>query len=82
MITSQNLNNKHNYEVLFNKATIALKEKFAGQAEYGDDFKISTIEEYFCNLKYLYEIDRKYIMLPLDEEPFDIDANKRTITVP
>jgi hypothetical protein len=82
VITSQNLNNKHDYEVLFDKATKALKEKYPDREEYGDNFKISTIEEYFCNLKNLLEIDKKYIMLPLDEEAFEIDANKRTITVP
>lgn len=43
---------------------------------------IQTLEEYFCQLKALLNIDYKYIMLPLDEPPFDINANTRTITVP
>lgn len=43
---------------------------------------ITSLEDYFCNLRYLYDIDDKYIMLPLDEDPFDINANTRAITVP
>lgn len=52
---------------------------------------IETLEEYFCNIDSLLgsldgdeaeDYDPKYIMLPLDEEPFEIDANARTITVP
>ena len=43
---------------------------------------ITSLEDYFCNLRNLFEIDTKYIMLPLDEEPFDVDANSRTIRIP
>lgn len=58
---------------------------------------INTIEKYFFYLpklvelgdanssdhyKVLHSAGRRYAMLPLDEEPFLIDANKRTITVP
>lgn len=43
---------------------------------------ITSLEEYFCRLKDLWNINYKYIMLPLDEPPMEIDANKRTITIP
>lgn len=52
---------------------------------------INTLEDYFCNIDHLLGsldgdeaeyYEPKYIMLPLDEEPFKIDANARTITVP
>jgi len=82
VITSQNLNNKHSYEALFDRATKSLKDKYPENDAYNDNFAITTLEEYFCCLKDLYDIDKKYIMLPLDEEPFKIDANSRLITVP
>ena len=43
---------------------------------------VTTIEEYYHWLKNLGNIDRKYTMLPLDEEPFEINANTRGITIP
>lgn len=45
---------------------------------------IQTLEQYFCHLKDLLDLPNgyKYIMLPLDEPPLEIDANKRTITIP
>ena len=43
---------------------------------------ITNLDEYFSHLNELVEIDEKYMMLPLDEEPFVIDANSRIITVP
>lgn len=48
---------------------------------------INTLEEYFANIGSLYHATEgdpryKYIMLPLDEEPFEINANTREITVP
>lgn len=55
--------------------------------------KISTLNEYFCNIEELvgkenvfkeegYKPDYKYLILPLDEEVFEINANSRTITIP
>ena len=64
---------------------------------YVADDPITTIEKYFAYLKYLVELEdanssdnrkvlhslgRRYTMLPLDEPPFDIDANSRKITIP
>jgi hypothetical protein len=78
VITSQNADNKHAYEVLFRDATKALIEAEV----FTENDSITTLEEYFCNLKTLHGLSDRYIMLPLDETPFDIDANSRNITVP
>ena len=64
---------------------------------YVADDPITTIEKYFAYLKYLVELEdanssdnrkvlhslgRRYTMLPLDETPFEVDANSRKITIP
>lgn len=43
---------------------------------------ISTLEEYFSYIADLRAINKRYTILPLDEEVLEIDANKRTITLP
>lgn len=43
---------------------------------------ITTLEEYFSWLRNLGNIDRKYTVLPLDEDHFEINANTRAITIP
>jgi hypothetical protein len=45
---------------------------------------IQTLEQYFCHLGSLLDQHNgyKYIMLPLDEAPLEINANTREITVP
>ena len=43
---------------------------------------ITTLEEYFSWLRNLGNIDRKYTVLPLDEEHFEINANTRAIAIP
>lgn len=43
---------------------------------------ITTLEEYFSWLRNLSNIDRKYTVLPLDEEHFEINANSRAINIP
>ena len=70
------------YNRLFAKAYQAL-EKVPGKLTVTHDDKMfHSIDEYFAHLADLYELDPTYIMLPLDETPFTIDANKRTITNP
>lgn len=78
MITSQKDSNKQLYAKLFEQATAELREAKI----LADDASINSLEQYFCNLKDLHGLSDRYIMLPLDEEPFDIDANTRAITVP
>ena len=43
---------------------------------------ITTLEEYFSWLQNLSLINRKYTVLPLDEEHFEINANTRAINIP
>lgn len=58
------------YDDLFARASIDL------------GITIESLDDYFEHLEELVAIDEKYMMLPLDEEPFMIDANTRIITVP
>lgn len=43
---------------------------------------ITSLDEYFSYIVELNAISKRYTILPLDEEVFEIDANARTITVP
>lgn len=43
---------------------------------------ITTLEEYFSWLRNLSIIDKKYTVLPLDEDHFEINANTRAINIP
>ena len=43
---------------------------------------ITSLEEYFSYIEELVKFDKRYTMLPLDEDVFEIDLNTRTITVP
>lgn len=45
-------------------------------------FGITTLEEYFSWLRTLGNINRKYTVLPLDEDHFEINANTRAIAIP
>lgn len=43
---------------------------------------ITTLEEYFSWIAELGSINRKYTVLPLDKECFEINANARSISIP
>lgn len=73
MITSINNNNRAKYEALFKKASVALGEP---------EDAIQTLEQYFNNIQDLAKIDKKFTILPTDEDYFEIDANSRAITIP
>ena len=77
MITFINKANASKYRELFDKANLELNLTT-------EEDKISSLEEYFAVIRTLVASsgDRRYTMLPLDEEVFEIDANKRLITVP
>lgn len=49
---------------------------------YDASERITSLDEYFSYIEDLNIINRRYTILPLDEDPFVIDANTRTITVP
>lgn len=80
MITHITKDNRAKYVKLFAKATEALKA--SNSAIYPEDFSISSLEEYFQNLEELFNLDPKFLRLPVDEEMFEIDLNTRLITIP
>lgn len=43
---------------------------------------ITTLEEYFSWIRNLGNINRKYTILPIDEDHFEINANTRAINIP
>lgn len=78
MITSINKSNAGRYTALFEKATKALRNgNYINQ-----DWAITDLESYFSNIKNLLTIDKKYTILPIDEDYFEIDANSRSISIP
>jgi hypothetical protein len=47
------------------------------------DAKMFTgLDDYFAHIGDLIALDPIFAMLPLDEEPFKINANTRDITIP
>ncbi len=83
MIISVNENNIAKYRALFAKAYQALDEK--GKIREGcqnDDKCFLSLDDYFAHMSDLLELDRTYMMLPLDESAFAINANSRTISAP
>ena len=88
------LNNKSSneqwdkYNVLFRKAWRDVvahdklrTEKDRKAASEGKEAFVD-LADYFSYIKELISIDEKYILLPLDEKPFVINANTREIEVP
>lgn len=96
MITKVIDNFNDNYAQLFANATKALKARGKADVYKDENFKITTLEEYFVHLPTLYDLSEEYILegdvniqsgetygiLPLQEPIFMIDANTRTINVP
>jgi hypothetical protein len=76
-----NLTATDKYKQLFAKAYKALGDKVREDARHEDN-TFHSLDEYYGHLEELYAIDPTYIMLPLDETPFAIDANKRLISNP
>lgn len=72
------------YNRLFATAYQAIKNSdYANKLKViHDDNMFHSLDEYYAHLETLYALDPVYIMLPLDETPFTIDANKRSITNP
>lgn len=58
------------------------KEDFNSSQVYYLSDDITSLDEYFSYIVELNKISKRYTILPLDEEVFEIDANTRTITVP
>lgn len=91
MITSLNTNNSSDYKALFKSAYAFLKENVEHldanrQASINAMTGITSVQQYFSHIKDLLDLSvyggRRYLMLPLDEPYFEVDADKREITVP
>lgn len=80
MIVSVNEKNQNNYIDLFTRAYNALVA--ADKMEANTNGRLTSLGEYYAHMLDLIDIDKNYAMVPLDEEPFVIDANSRTIKVP
>lgn len=72
MITSLTKQNKGLYQKFFEDVSKEI-----------DGYEVASLQDFFQNLTDIGAIkDGKFLILPLDEEPLKIDANKRTITLP
>lgn len=58
------------------------EDKFNPDQVYYQSDDITSLDEYFSYIVELNKISKRYTILPLDEEVFEIDANTRTIKVP
>lgn len=87
MITLLNHNSQNweKYSVLFKDAWADLKAKGRltdRDAAKTDAVAFSNIQHYLSYIQELMDIDKKYLLLPLDEAPFEINANTREIKIP
>lgn len=77
MIVSINQNNSDKYLNLFKEAYELL-----GLSD-NEEGRFTSLAEYYGHMADLFATAKyKYVLLPLDEDPFHIDLNTRTITVP
>ena len=90
MITT-NITNK--YDKIFKKASEILLAKYTNEEMkainpyWEDDVGIMNLDAYFMSFETLLgELKENelgpFVLLPLDEEPFEINANTREIKVP
>lgn len=82
MITYVDSKNVGKYTARFEQADAILKANSYEPKEDHDGKLIGTLEEYFSYLADLAAIDPIFLMLPVDEDTFNIDANTRKIAVP
>lgn len=82
MIVSMNNYNSDSYIALFTEAYNYLKELDNGYVEM-DKERFGSLAEYYSHMADFFENQKyKFVMLPIEEEPFKIDLNTRTIEVP
>lgn len=82
MIVQINQNNSDKYRKLFTEAYEFLESLNDSPVTPGKN-QFSSLAEYYGHIADLFnQAKYEYIMVPLDEEPFNIDLNTRTITVP
>lgn len=80
MITIYNDNQAWND--LFQRAWEDYQRVVFNKTEPVAPYRFLTIDDYFAHIGDLVEINENYLMLPIDENPFVINANTRTISVP
>jgi hypothetical protein len=82
VIITINDKNAHLYNALFAKAYQELKSRNLLKIEENDEGRFLSLDDYFAHMADLLTINNTYMMLPLDESPFTINANTRSITAP
>lgn len=93
MITSQNSKNKLLYGKLFEAVENYMKnhdangkasdeEGYDGSPLMGEDTFITSLKELFTHIEVLRKLKPQLTRLPVDEEFFEIDSDKRTIAIP
>jgi hypothetical protein len=82
MIVQMKDSNSEKYTNLFRDAYQFLESLDKGYVATGKE-RFSSLAEYYGHIADLFDEQKyEYVMVPLDEEPFVIDLNTRTITVP
>ena len=69
---------------------VFLREAYATLAAQGNILnpeeiaagKFLSLDGYFAHMNHLVNVQPKFVMIPSDESPFEINANTRTISVP
>lgn len=82
MIVTMNKDNSDKYLKIFTEAYEYLKELDNGYVDINKE-RFSSLAEYYSHMADFFDNQKyKYVMLPLDEDTFDIDLNTRTINIP
>ena len=83
MIVNINENNFNDYFDIFAEAYRLLKDNGFDVGSDPNKTNFSSLAEYYSHIADLFSLQKyRYVMLPLDEEPFKINLNDRSITVP
>ncbi len=83
MIVNINENNFNDYFDIFAEAYRLLKDNGFDVGSNPDKTNFSSLAEYYSHIADLFSLQKyRYVMLPLDEDPFVINLNDRSITVP
>ena len=80
VIVKINESNAHLYNALFAKAYQALEDENKLMADaINDEKRFKNLNHYLAHAEELLKIDPAYLLLPLDEPTFDINADTRNI---
>jgi hypothetical protein len=83
VIITINEKNANLYNALFAKAYQALKTANKLKPEFeNEEGRFLSLDDYFAHMSDLLALDVTYMMLPLDETTFAINANTRSISTP